>query len=345
VKRTVGTITAALSLAGFVGIAGIAGTVGTAAAGPVRITLYSGQHPQTTAALVTAFEKATGIVVAERDNDEDAIASQIMQEGSRSPADVVLTENSPVLEYLGEHGRLAKVTPSTLAEVPTKYNSPKGQWVGVSARVNVIVYNTRLIHPSQLPTSIMGLANSKWDGRIGLAPSETDFQPIVTSVDAVHGRSATVRWLEALRSEAGRNTYQDNETLVQKVNSGAVAFGVMNQYYWYRMAAEVGRGNVHSAIAYFAPHDPGYVLDVSGAGVLSSSTHQSAAQRFVAFLVSRQGQAIIAKSDSFEYPIGSGVKTAKPETPLAALRPAPLTIGQLGDGQLAISLLQQAGLT
>ena len=43
-----------------------------------------------------------------------------------------------------------------------------------------------------------------------------------------------------------------------------------------------------------------------------SSTHQAAAQRFLAFLVSKQGQEIIAHSISFEYPIASGVTTASP---------------------------------
>ena len=53
---------------------------------------------------------------------------------------------------------------------------------------------------------------------------------------------------------------------------------------------------MHSTIAYFAPRDVGYVLDVSGAGVLKSSKHQADAQEFVAFLVSKQGQEIIAHS-------------------------------------------------
>ena len=89
---------------------------------------------------------------------------------------------------------------------------------------------------------------------------------------------------------------------------------------------------MHSAIAYFAPHDVGYVLNVSGAGVLRSSTHQKAAQRFLAFLTSAQGQEIIAHSDSFEYPIASGVTTAETETPFAALQPNDITIAELGTG-------------
>ena len=78
---------------------------------------------------------------------------------------------------------------------------------------------------------------------------------------------------------------------------------------------------MHSAIAYFAPGDPGYVLDVSGAAVLTSSQHQPEAQRFLAFLVSRQGQEIIAHSQSYEYPLGSGVTTAKRPPPFDTLQP------------------------
>ena len=93
-----------------------------------------------------------------------------------------------------------------------------------------------------------------------------------------------------------------------------MAFGVVNQYYWYRMQAELGGGNVHSKIAYLAAHDPGYVLNVSGAAILKSSKHQADDRKFLAFLVSRAGQEIIAHSVSFEYPLDDGVQTAAPET-------------------------------
>ena len=118
----------------------------------------------------------------------------------------------------------------------------------------------------------------------------------------------------------------------------------INQYYWYRERAQIGAANMHSAIAPFAPHDVGYVLDVSGAGVLRSSAHQTEAQKFVAFLTSAQGQEIIARSDSFEYPIASGVTTAQPETPLDQLQPNSITISELGTGAEAIKLLQEAQL-
>jgi iron(III) transport system substrate-binding protein len=318
--------------------------------GGQAITLYNGQHEQTANQMISGFSAKTGITVRAVDDDEDVLADELVTQGSHSQADVIYTENSPVLAYLQSKGLLAKVDPSTLAHTPSKYNSPQGYWVGVSARVSVIIYNPSLISKSQLPTSVMQMANPKYKGKMAFAAGETDFQPIVTSVLAKYGKAATLGWLKGMKANAsdGDHIYPDNETIADYVNRGSVAFGVVNQYYWYRMRAEIGAPRMHSDIAYFAPHDPGYVIDVSGAAILKSSTHQAADQKFLAYLVSAAGQDIIAnpkKSFSFEYPIASGVTTMAPETPFGQLQPYPLSISQLGTGQTAISLLRQAGLS
>jgi iron(III) transport system substrate-binding protein len=308
------------------------------------ITLYNGQHEQTTDSLVEGFEKQTGIKVNVRNDDEDTLVDEIVTEGSNSPADVIYTENSPALEYLQDKGLLAPVEQSTLALTPSKWNSPRGDWLGVSARVSVLIYNPSLIKASELPSSVTELADPKYSGKLAFAAGETDFQPIVTSYAHTYGEAAALKWLEAIKSNAGSHVYPDNETIADEVNRGAVAFGVVNQYYWYRMRAELGASNVPSKITYFAPRNPGYVLDISGAGILKSSKHKADAQKFLAFLVSHQGQEIIAHSISFEYPIASGVTTTAPETPFDQLQPNPITIPELGDGSSAIALLRKAGL-
>jgi len=311
----------------------------------ITITLYNGQHIQTTDSLVAAFERANpNITVAVRSDDEDTFDAEIVAEGSRSPADVFYTENSPALEYLQQRGLLATIDASTLAKTPAKYNSPKGDWVGVSARVSVLIYNPSLIKKSQLPTEVLQLANPKYRGELAFAAGETDFQPIVTSVLRAYGKKRALAWLNGIKANAESHIYPDNETITYDVNRGVVAFGVINQYYWYRLGAEIGKSNIHSKIVYFAPRNPGYVLDISGAAVLKSSKHQAAAQKFVAFLVSKKGQEIIAHSISFEYPIASGVTTAQPETPFQELEPYPITIAQLGTGAAAIDLLREVEL-
>jgi iron(III) transport system substrate-binding protein len=325
--------------------AGLLAACGTASGSSVKgsITLYSGQHEQTTQSLVNAFELKTGIKVNVRYDDEDTFADEIVAEKAHPVADLFYTENTPVLEYLQKQGLLAPVDASTLARTPSRYNSPQGDWAGVSARVSVLMYNPSLISKSQLPTTVLQLASPAYKGKLAFAAGETDFQPVVTSVARTYGQSRAYSWLEGIKANAGQHVYPDNETIADEVNRGAVAFGVVNQYYWYRLRAELGASHVASRIAYFAPSDPGYVLDVSGAAVLKSSKNTASAQKFLAFIVSKAGQEIIAHSISFEYPIASGV-TRTGETPFKDLQPNAITISELGTGAEAIKLLQEAQL-
>ena len=86
--------------------------------------------------------------------------------------------------------------------------------MGVSARVSVLVYNTQLLSPAELPNSILELAQPKWKGKVGIAPSETDFWPIVSSVARAKGDAATLAWLEGLKANPGNGAaIPDNEIL------------------------------------------------------------------------------------------------------------------------------------
>jgi iron(III) transport system substrate-binding protein len=324
--RTLATLSSLLIAA-----VGLLAGCGGSSHGGSAITLYNGQHEQTTAALVAAFEKQTAIKVNVRTGDEATLGDQIFY-----------TENTPVLEVLREHGLLAPVSPSTLAAVPGRYDSAQGYWVGVSARVSVLVYNTSQIAPSQLPSSILELAEPKWKGKVGFAPSETDFQPLITAIVKLDGPAAAERWLKGL--QANSKIYPDNETVVAQVNNGESAVGLINHYYWFRLRDEVGKAGMHSALHYYAPRDPGDLVNVSGAAVLKSSSHQAAAQAFVAFLVSRAGQETIAHSHSYEYPLRTGVSPAPALRPFAQLQPVPLTPADLGDGSAALALEQKLGL-
>src|SRR5258708_5552066 len=155
------------------------GSSGSPGAGGARdsITLYNGQHEQTTALLVSAFEKQTGIKVHVRSADEATLGNQILQEQGNSPADVFYTENTPVLELLRERGFLAPVAPATLAAVPRRYDSAQGDWVGVSARVSVLVYNPGQARGAKLPSSILELASPGRRGKDGLAPGRSAALP------------------------------------------------------------------------------------------------------------------------------------------------------------------------
>jgi iron(III) transport system substrate-binding protein len=317
----------------------------TAGGSPVSgdaLTIYAGQHAATVEAIGAAFTKETGIPVQVRSGEDAEIANQIVAEGSASSADVVITENSPALMLLSEQKLLAPVDAATLARVPEQYNSPNDDWVGTAARATVLVYNPTLVPEADLPQSVLDLAKPEWQGKIGIAPAESDFQPLVAAVAKLDGRDAAETWLEGLARNA--KTYQGNTAILRAVDAGELAAGIINHYYWFRLAKEVGADQMHSKLYYFRRHDPGALVNVSGAGALAAAKHADEAQRFLAFLVSDDGQKALVASGDFEYPLATPSAAAPGLEPFDKLEPPAISIDDLGDGRDAVELLQDAGL-
>jgi iron(III) transport system substrate-binding protein len=313
------------------------------AAQAASLTLYNAQHEQVVAALAKDFESQSGISVKIRNGEGPAMAAQLVAEGSASPADVYFTENSPELMLLDEKGLLAKTDPATLAVIPAKYNSPNGDWVGVLARENVLAYNTKKIDAAQLPASLMDLAKPEWKGKVGIAPSDGDFLPVVSAVIAMKGDAEALQWLKGLKTNA--QIFDDDEGVVAAVNRGGVATGVINNYYWARLHVQLGDSATRSAIYHFGNGDVGALVNVSGAAVLKSSKNQDAAQKFLAYLVSERAQKLMANGKiAFEYPLHAGVAPDPLLKPFDQLSPPALTVEQLGDDSKAAKLMRQAGL-
>jgi iron(III) transport system substrate-binding protein len=319
-------------------LAGCGGSSGD----PRSIVLYNGQHPQLTEALVSAFEKQTGIDVKVRTNDGVVLADQLLQEGPASPADVYLTENSPELETLDQHRLLSKLSASTLARMPRADEPPTGDWAPVALRVSGLAYSPKLISKASLPNSVLDLAQPAWKGKIAIAPTDSDFPPLVGAVLAQYGPSVAKTWLAGLKRNA--QLFQTDEAVVAAVNSGRVATGVINHYYWYRLRTEIGAKSTHSAVYYFPHHSVGSIENISGVAVLATSKHRQLAEQFAAFLVGPVAQRVLAHSYDFEYPARTGIAANPQLPPLSSLSPAALSVVKLGNDQDSATAIQQAGL-
>jgi iron(III) transport system substrate-binding protein len=331
---------AALCL-GSITVFAIAGCGGSSDSGG-SLTLYSSQHEAMTEALVKGFEEENGAKVQVRFGEDEGLASQIEQEGEATPADVVLTENTPPLELLAEQELLAEVEPSTLEEVPSRYNSPTGHWVGVAARETVMVYNPSLIAADELPASILDLAKPEWKGKLAIAPSEPDFVPIVSAIEKLDGEAAAKSWLEGFAANAKH--YNDNEGIIAAVDSGQVGAGIINHYYWFEAVAEEGKSKVPSKLHYFGHEDPGALVNISGAGALASSSDPELAQEFLAYLVSEEGQSAMTHSGDWQYPLNGAVAPPPGVKPFDTLEPPKVSPADLGDGSGPVELMQQVGL-
>ena len=202
----------------------------------------------------------------------------------------------------------------------------------MALRVSSLVYDPALVPRSQLPASILDFAQPQWKGKIAIAPTDSDFPPLVGAVIGTHGEAAARDWLAGLKHNA--RIYQDEEAVVAAVNRGDVSSGVINSYYWYRLQLELGKKAMHTALYYFSPDDVGAAINISGAALLESSKQRKNAERFISFLVSKAGQQIIARSDDFEYPVRPDVEPNGVLPPLASIGHTSLSVTSLGNGEL-----------
>jgi iron(III) transport system substrate-binding protein len=255
---------------------------------------------------------------------------------------VYLTENSPELVTIDEHHLFTKLDPATLAQAPAQYEASTGNWVGIARRISALAYDPTLVPAAKLPKSVLELAQPQWKGKVAIAPTDSDFPPLVGAIISQYGKQAAANWLAGLKRNA--QLYQDDESVVAAVNRGDVATGIINHYYWYRLRTEIGKSKIHSAVYFFGNQDVGSVENISGAGVLKSSKHQAQAQAFVKFLMSPTAQQILAHGYDFEYPTRPGVSPNPQLTPLSVIKPATLGPNALGNDQQASQLIQESGL-
>ncbi|WP_051461624.1 iron ABC transporter substrate-binding protein [Tomitella biformata] len=309
--------------------------------GAGEITVYNAQHDSLTQAWADEFTAETGVKVNLRNGGDSEMAAQLVAEGSKSPADVFLTENSPAMAQVETAGLFADVDPATIAQVPEQFRPSTGKWTGIAARSTVFAYNKDKLVEDQLPVSIMDLQDPSWQGRWGASPSGADFQAIVSAMLELKGADATKTWLEGMKANA--KTYQGNSAVMKGVNAGEIDGGVIYHYYWFGDQAKTGENSKNVTLHYFKNEDPGAFVSISGGGVLESSKNQDQAQQFLQFITGKKGQEILQTGTSFEYPVGSDIAANPALVPLDQLQYPAIDPEKL-NGPEVVDLMTAAGL-
>jgi iron(III) transport system substrate-binding protein len=305
------------------------------------LLIYNAQHESLTKEWIDAFTKETGIKVEYRQGGDTELGNQLIAEGTSSPADVFLTENSPAMAAVEKAGLFADVDAATIAQVPAQYRPATNKWTGVAARTTVFAYNKSKLTPDQLPKSMLDLEAPAWKGRWGGAPAKADFQAIVSALLQLKGEPATAQWLAGMKANAV--VYNDNIATMKAVNAGEVDGGIIYHYYWFRDQAETKEISANTALHYFKNEDPGAFVSISGGGILNSSKKKDQAQKFLTFITSKAGQEVLENGTSFEYPVASGVPANKALVPLDQLQAPAVNPSDL-DSQKVTDLMTKAGL-
>lgn len=310
----------------------------TQTSGDQSITVYSGRSEDLIAPLLELFSSETGIAVEVRYSDSASLAAQILEEGSNVQADVFFSQDAGALGAVSEAGAFKTLNSDITELVAAQYRSTDNTWVGVSGRSRVLSYDPNQISAAELPKSVLDLADAKWQGKIGIAPTNASFQSAVTAMRVLKGEEETSKWLAAMKKNAV--LFEKNSQILEAVESGEIAAGLINHYYWYERAAEVGEENMKSKMSWFADGDPGNLVNVAGVGVLSDKPE---AQTFAKWLLGNSAQTFFVEKTA-EYsliglPAKQGLpaldKIAVPRIDLSALAPLAQTL----------DLIRNAGLT
>lgn len=315
------------------------------AAGQGQLVIYSGRSESLVQPIIDQFEDASGIDVEVRYGSTSEMAGLLLEEGENSPADVFYAQDPGGLGAVSAAGLLAPLPVDILQEVPPRFAAADQTWVGISGRARVVVYNTEEITDpgAQLPDDLMGFTDEAWAGKIGWAPTNGSFQAMVTALRASWGEDRTRDWLLGIQANEPI-VYPGNTPIVEAVGNGEVVVGFVNHYYLYRFLAS--QGESFPARNFFLPGGgPGSLVMVSGAGILDTSQNKENAERFIEFLLSVPGQQYFA-SQTFEYPVVSGVNTVSQLPPLTDLDAMAIDIdlSDLADLQGTQDMLIELGI-
>ncbi len=288
----------------------VATTPGEAAEQPVSnadsITVYSGRSEELVQPIFDRFETETGIDVQVKYGDSADLALLIDEEAAagRAEADIFLSQSPGSVGYLDGKGRLAPIAESILPVVPEQARDDDGRWIGISGRQRVLVYNTDLVDPAELPDSIFDLIDDRWTGQIGVAGGNGSFQDFVTAMRATEGEDVAIQWLNDLAA-LDPVPYPKNSAIVAAVGRGEIELGLVNHYYNYLALEE--NPDQPSANHVFAEGDPGAIFIVTAAAIIDGTDRADVANQLIEFLLSPESQRILS-DDEYEYPLTIGVE-------------------------------------
>lgn len=273
-----------------------------------EINLYTAREPGLIQPLIDSFTKSTGVKV----NTifvSAGLAERVAAEGTRSPADVLMTVDIGALVDLVEKGLTQPVRSSVLeSAIPANLRAADGSWFALSLRARV-VYADKDLNVSAL--TYEQLADPMWSQRVcnraGQHPYNT---ALVAAYIAHHGEAKAEAWLRGMKAALARPATGGDRDGARDIMGGICDIAIGNSYYVGLMRSGAGGAEQQkwgSAIKVILPTfaGGGTHVNVSGAAVAKNAPNRAAAVRFLEYLVSDAAQKIYAEAN-FEYPVKPG---------------------------------------
>ena len=256
------------------------------------------------------FEKQTGtkinVVYASK-----GLVQRLLAEGSRSPADVVLTVDIGRLYTYADKNLFAQVLSDKLIKnIPAQLRDKNNRWFGLSKRARIIAISKDRVGVNEIKR-IEELADSKWKGRICSRPGSHIYnRALLASMIAAHGEEKAEIWARKLVSNFARRPQGNDRAQVKAIYEGVCDIAIINSYYFGKLKnskVPVQRDWANSIkIIFTNKDDRGNHINISGGGVAIHSKNKDMAIQLLEFLTESTAQGLYGKIN-YEFPVNLSV--------------------------------------
>jgi len=308
-----------------------------------KLVIYSGRSEPLIQPVIDGFSKKhPNLEIQLKAGSNSELANALLEEADNPVADVFVTTELFTVQSLAAQRVFQSYRPSNADRLPAEFIGPEYQWIGLTRRGRVIMYNTELVSMEEAPKSIFELTDPKWEGQVAAAGSTNgSMQAQIAAMRGLIGEQATEAWLEGLLDN--EVTFFGGHTDVRKaVGAGEFKIGLVNHYYFYLQKAE------GSPVGIIYPDQAegeiGLITNSTAAGVVRGAPDLPAAQAFIDFLVSEEGQKLFAELN-YEYPLLQGVAVRQGVEPLEGFRLADVDVSKAAlDFEATFQLMERIGL-
>ena len=245
------------------------------------------------------------------------LVQRLKAEGANTKADLVMTVDISRIAELAETGLLAELNSDVIAaNVPHYHRDEKDLWTALSSRARIVAIAKDRVAQDAIQ-DIEDLANPEWKGRICTRKGSHVYnRALLASIIAHNGAAEAKIWTEALVANLARKPQGNDRAQAKAIWSGLCDVAIMNTYYYGKMKfnddePEQKQWADAIELVFLNQNGRGQHVNVTGAGILKTSTNQQAARAFLEWLTEEQAQKIYA-SVNYEYPINPSV-AANPE--------------------------------
>ncbi len=324
-------------------------TTTTAAAGEdedltgQKLVLYSGRDEELIQPIVDAFEEETGAEVEVRYGSSSEMAAQILEEGDATPAEVFYSQEVGAVGALAKAGLLSELPEDLINSVDERFR-PKSDpmWVGVTGRSRVIVYNPDKLEELDLkvPSGVEELTDPAYKGHVAIVPGNAGFKAFITGFRVSKGEDAARKWLTDMQANDVNTTFESNGDVLEAVNNGDIALGLINHYYWAR---HENRDQLTAQLIFPTGDDPGGLVNATAAGITKKGAENPVAVAFIRYLLSEEGQQTFV-AETWEYPVIDGVSDPEGIPALDTLEGPQIDLADLDSLEDTEALLTELGL-